>query len=146
MILMFSYGMNTDPESMQARCPDAQLEGPALLPGYQLVFDYHCDIRSLDQGQVHGALWSITPECLGRLDQLEGYPVYYTRFLTTVLHRERSRQAWVYQMCGTQEQCMPGRQYLGTVVQGYREVGLPLEQITNALDRARNHESIRSHS
>jgi gamma-glutamylcyclotransferase (GGCT)/AIG2-like uncharacterized protein YtfP len=141
-MLYFAYGMNTDPESMRDRCPAARLEGSALLPGYELVFDYHCDIRPQVQGQVEGALWSITPECLARLDRLEGYPSYYTRFPVTVLHRERSCEAWVYQMCATTEQCMPGRQYLGLVARGYRAVGLPRDQIRAALDRARNHESL----
>lgn len=144
-MLYLAYGMNTDPESMQARCPAARLEGPALLPGYELVFDYHCDIRPQVLGRVEGALWSITPDCLAALDRLEGYPSYYTRFLTTVLHRERSCEAWVYQMCGTQEQCMPGRQYLGVVARGYRAVGLPRDQLRQALQRARNHESTHSY-
>lgn len=145
-MLYFAYGMNTDPRSMRTRCPAAVLAGPALLLGYELAFDYHCDIRARLDSQVEGALWSITPECLDQLDRLEGYPSYYTRFLTIVLHRERSCEAWVYQMQHTREQSLPGHQYLGLVARGYREVGLPRDQLRDALHRARNYESTPQHS
>lgn len=43
-MLYMAYGMNTNRDAMEVRCPDAQALGGFYLPGYRLVFRGVADI------------------------------------------------------------------------------------------------------
>ena len=67
--LYFAYGSNINLEQMAVRCPAAQVVGPAVLDGYELLFRGNrrgtgvATIEPLPDSQVHGLLWMLTPEC-----------------------------------------------------------------------------------
>ena len=81
--LYFAYGSNINLEQMAVRCPAAQVVGPAVLDGYELLFRGNrrgtgvATIEPLAGSQVHGLLWMLTPECERSLDVYEGYPSLY---------------------------------------------------------------------
>ena len=74
-----SYGMNTNLESMKARCPDAEPMGGFYLPNYRLVFRGVADLIPDDNCAAPVVLWKITTKCLRSLDRVEGYPTLYNR-------------------------------------------------------------------
>ena len=82
--LYFAYGSNINLEQMAARCPAAQVVGPAVLDGYELLFRGNrrgtgvATIEPLLGSQVHGLLWELwrdpaipSPAYYGGI--LEGY-------------------------------------------------------------------------
>ena len=83
--LYFAYGSNINLEQMAVRCPAAQVVGPAVLDGYELLFRGNrrgtgvATIEPLPGSQVHGLLWKLTPECERSLDVYEGYPRLYEK-------------------------------------------------------------------
>ena len=88
--LYFAYGSNINLEQMAVRCPAAQVVGPAVLDGYELLFRGNrrgtgvATIEPLPGSQVHGLLWKLTPECERSLDVYEGYPRLYEKEDITV--------------------------------------------------------------
>lgn len=136
--LMFSYGMNTNREQMSWRCPKAQSLGMAELPGYELAFRTHADITVTPESGMEGVLWKITDDCLAALDQLEGYPTYYTRYEVDVFHDNKWKKALVYKM-NHGELEMPSASYLRMLVEGYSEHGCDLGQLYDAIDAAERH-------
>lgn len=132
----FAYGMNTNIKGMSGRCPDAEDLGAAELPGYQMVFKYHCDVIKNPQTIADGVLWRISNSDLIALDALEGYPVYYDRTEVDVVHPELGTvQAMVYYMCNGAELEQPGEHYFQTVEKGYIEHGIKVKQLYDALDQ-----------
>lgn len=130
---MFSYGMNTNNDGMNLRCPDATCIGAAVLRGYKFRFSYHADIVPSIGDLVHGVLWHITDQCLYHLDILEGYPRYYDRIMVPVEHAGTVYQSWVYRMQDGQKTSMPSAGYLSMVKEGYLQHTISLAQIQQAL-------------
>lgn len=83
--LYFAYGSNINLNQMAVRCPAAQVVGPAVLDGYELLFRGNrrgtgvATIEPLHGSQVHGLLWNLTPACEQSLDIYEGYPRLYEK-------------------------------------------------------------------
>ena len=97
--LYFAYGSNLYWPRMRERCPGAKPWGPAVLGGYRLVERLYADIARSAKGQVHGVLYSITPEDLARLDRHEGLPRgVYTRINVSVTYGQRRFTACTYVM------------------------------------------------
>lgn len=135
-MLYFAYGCNTNQREMARRCARARSLGPAMLPDHALVISHHCDVRPRAQSQVQGVLWQITQQDLGQLDQLEGRPWYYDRNWVTVHAQDGSTvQALCYRMTEPLEPSLPHQGYLDCVATGYRQHGLDLDQLQQALDQ-----------
>ena len=72
--LYFAYGSNINLEQMAVRCPAAQVVGPAVLDGYELLFRGNrrgagvATIEPLPGSQVHGLLWKLTDRKSTRLN------------------------------------------------------------------------------
>jgi gamma-glutamylcyclotransferase (GGCT)/AIG2-like uncharacterized protein YtfP len=99
-MLYFAYGMNTNTEEMAHRCPGAKSLGHARLVNHSFRFARHADVEPCDNSFVDGVLWEITDQHLTALDQLEGYPFYYDRVASSVVHESRTFHALVYRMHG----------------------------------------------
>lgn len=138
-MLYFAYGMNTNKEQMSWRCPKAISLGAAELPEYELAFRTHADINPVPGSSMEGVLWEITDECLAALDQLEGYPSYYTRYEVEVFHDNKWKKALVYKMNAT-GLALPSAGYLRMLVEGYSEHGCDLNQLYDAVDAAEKFE------
>ena len=141
--LYFAYGSNINLDQMAYRCPDAQVVGPVVLEGYELLFRGNAKGSGVatiapHKGQkVHGLLWRITPKCEQSLDIYEGFPRLYDKAEVTV--RDRAGQEFTvmaYEMTNIwREPSVPSKFYYDGILEGYRQNGLP----TAALKRAWEH-------
>jgi len=135
MVAYLAYGANTHLDRMAQTCPNSQLIGKAWLHDHKLVFRYHADIEPCKGSVVCGVLWEVTEQDLMVLDEIEGYPNYYTR-IEVMVHTDSLDapvSALVYSMVDKSYEQPPRDQYLGICCEGYKQNGLLLDQISNAL-------------
>lgn len=126
--------MNTNSAGMAQRCPAAVSHGRAVLLDHAFRFAGPADVVKCPDSYVDGVLWTITDRCLAALDLLEGYPYYYTRSRRRVLHNGRVVKALTYYMLPGQLDARPSDGYFNMVVEGYREHGVPVDQLLNAVE------------
>ena len=138
--LYFAYGSNINLGQMEHRCPAAQVLGPVVLEGYELLFRRggFATIAPKEGENVQGLLWSITPECERSLDIYEGYPRFYDKRMVTVRDSEgRSLPVMAYIMDERfREPMLPSADYYGGILEGYRQNGLPAAALKKAWDHA----------
>ena len=148
--LYFAYGSNINLEQMAARCPAAQVVGPAVLDGYELLFRGNrrgtgvATIEPLLGSQVHGLLWKLTPECEQSLDVYEGYPRLYEKEDIAVRTGDgKDVTVMVYIMTGElwRDPAIPSPAYYGGILEGYRQNGLPVSELEAALKNV--HDEVR---
>ena len=140
--LYFAYGSNINLEQMAERCPAAEVVGPAVLDGYELLFRGNrsgygvATIEPLPNSQVHGLLWKLTPECEQSLDFYEGYPRLYEKEDVTVRTedgKELTVMAYVMTHELWRDPVVPSSIYYGGILDGYRQNGLPVPALETAL-------------
>ena len=131
----FSYGMNTNLDSMRMRCPNARSLGAAVLPHYGFEFKTYATVTPDMNNRVEGVLWEITDECEKSLDRLEGYPVYYGKINVWVEHEGEMVPCMTYLMYPDEEVNYPSDTYVDMLVKGYEAHGIGIEQINWALVR-----------
>lgn len=135
--LYFGYGANTNSEIFLRRCPSAELVGVGQLWGYRLVFHKYLSIEPDSRGFIQGAVWKITKRDLASLDQAEGLGKSYTRAAHNVELDGSSVLCWAYEMLpGVNQGVAPDQGYIERVSKGYRELGIPLSQLKEAVERA----------
>jgi gamma-glutamylcyclotransferase (GGCT)/AIG2-like uncharacterized protein YtfP len=134
--LYFAYGMNTNLDSMRARCPESECLGPAELLDYELEFAHHCNVKYKTGLRVPGLLWQITERDLNSLDITEGYPYYYTREGAAVEHAGESKLAIVYTMTGATEPAPPTEYYWNLVQAGYQDNQISQHELVRALNNS----------
>ena len=132
-MLYFAYGMNTNRRGMAQRCPGALSLGHARLIDYSFRFAIHADVVKCKGSYVDGVLWTIDDFHLNSLDHLEGYPFYYNRRALRVAHEDRVVMAETYYMQSGNLDNLPGQDYFDMVVEGYKEHGVPTEQLFNSV-------------
>jgi gamma-glutamylcyclotransferase (GGCT)/AIG2-like uncharacterized protein YtfP len=121
--------MNTNTQGMAHRCPGAVAHGRAQLLGHRFRFAGPADVQVDRRNCVDGVLWDITDQCLQALDQLEGYPYYYDRKWAQVQFGSAEYSALVYHMQPGHRNSPPSEGYFNMVAEGYREFGVPLDQL-----------------
>lgn len=129
----FSYGMNTNIQGMQKRCPDAVSHGHAILENFKFRFAYHADIVPEVGEQVHGVLWQVTEKCMQNLDILEGYPYYYDKIIVPIQYKNATLYAYVYHMQPGHLDSNPSKGYLDMVLEGYSQHNVNSSQIYESL-------------
>ena len=137
--LMFAYGMNTNIINMKLRCRNPKLVGKAYLPEWRLDFRYHLDITQDKKSIVEGVLWELEEDDFALIDQAEGYPDYYNRFIfntNTGGYKDIQWQwAWAYAMCDKSALQEPDERYWKLVLDGYKQNGINEDQLHDALER-----------
>lgn len=138
-IYYFAYGMLTNPGIMQG----AKLIGAAKLKNHRLEFYQFANIEESAGDTVHGALWQLPNGYVRQLDQIEGYPYMYDRRTVLVYCQGEKYSAEVYKMTPQFKEYFgmrksPGRRYLEKLYRGYDRVGIPFEQLKNALAELRS--------
>jgi hypothetical protein len=126
-MLYFAYGSNMSAAVMRRRCPGAQLEGRAYLPGYRFIImrSGYASVVAAPGDGVHGLLWRLTPREVAALNAYENLDggLYRAVALAVVSHRRR-RAARVYVgRDRTLGRPQPG--YLEIVTQAARDAGFP---------------------
>jgi gamma-glutamylcyclotransferase (GGCT)/AIG2-like uncharacterized protein YtfP len=132
-IYYFAYGMLTDPDNM----PNAELIGAAELRNFKFEIMLYANVTSSPGDQVQGVLWNIERNLLGMLDKVEDCPWLYNRKTLPVFCNGKKYEAQVYTMTPTAREyhygTLPKKEYVQSLVNGYRNVGIPLTQISDGL-------------
>jgi gamma-glutamylcyclotransferase (GGCT)/AIG2-like uncharacterized protein YtfP len=132
-LLYFAYGSNLHLRMFRRRCPGAVVRGRARLPGYRLAFTRYnrtrkggvADIVPEPEAEVWGALYEIDRACLAALDDYEHVPRAYRREAVRVEDDAgAAHEAFAY-LANQTGHFAPSKQYLGVIVQGARDHGLP---------------------
>lgn len=152
--LYWAYGSNLCVADMQRRCPKAEQYRRLYVNNGLLVFRGVADVESSSRRDdvVAGGLWWITRECEEALDRYEGNRgdasvfnskpwrwhqnagLYVKAFLTLEVDGEKM-PCLFYKM--TSHGVMPPwESYLETIVEGYRDFGLPLSYLDQAVMRS----------
>jgi hypothetical protein len=132
MKLYFAYGANLNLEGMQFRCPDAKPISTLMLEGWRLSFSGVATIQPEPGSRVPGALWSLTQECEDNLDVFEGYPFLYTK-----MHLTQADQTFMVYVMNDDPPAPPSRSYFNTILEGYRDWGLPVSELHRARESTR---------
>lgn len=141
--LYFAYGSNLNLEQFTRRCPRATRFGRFQLPDWRLIFDGVADIIPSPGDMLHGAIYTITPECERALDRYEGYPSLYYKDTfwieyTTKDGARRERPVMVYTM-GTERIRPPSQSYYETIRKGFDDWGIPHDTLIAAHREARRY-------
>lgn len=118
------------------------LAGVACLPGYRLAFTRRsvqweggvADIVEAPGGEVWGAVWRVPLDERDALDRQEGLhlePPHYRRVEVTVTTADGAPLECLAYQVATREAAhiAPSPAYLGTMLRGAEEVGLPAEYV-----------------
>ena len=126
----FAYGFNLNKKQMKERCPDSRPLFAAVLPNYKVVF---CGWSRIWRGgtatlkkatgeKARGAVYEISENCRQRLDRFEGHPTSCNHLKVTVFDEDGTAiEAITYVKSEGIEETNPGKEYLATIVQGYRD-------------------------
>jgi gamma-glutamylcyclotransferase (GGCT)/AIG2-like uncharacterized protein YtfP len=132
-VYYFAYGMLTDPKIMQG----LELVGVAELPNFEYKMYTWANVEPAPGKRVLGCLWAIDRREIARLDDAEGYPHLYDRRTYPVFVDGNKLPAEVYIMTpATLEQVedtQPSQNYINRIVRGYKNAGIPLQQLQHAL-------------
>lgn len=134
----FSYGMNTNLAQMARRCPQAVSLGAAVLPGFRFEFKSFATVVADYEMDTVGVVWEISDDCEDALDVLEGFPVYYTKQIVTVLIDGTPHTAMTYLMYPDELLNLPSNSYYNLVADGYEDHGISIDQLNLAIDRVQN--------
>jgi gamma-glutamylcyclotransferase len=125
---LFSYGINTNINSVQRRCPNwAGAWEPAVLPGWKMTFSKvfgdagisYCNIEPAPGEKVFGVLLWVDSRSLSHIDRFEGFPIHYDRQSVAVdAEGGRTIQAQAYVSDHTDHTRRPTDDYLDGVLEG----------------------------
>jgi hypothetical protein len=147
--LYAAYGMNTNNDEMAERCPTARFLGTAVLEGWRLEFNGVADVREVADAACHVTLWELEVDDELALDTLEGFPYLYRKEYLLMRHPKTGdlEAVMIYKMNEGHKRAQlspPAEFYWQMLVDGYRPHGLPMTQLVEALQRARDGASRRS--
>lgn len=121
----FAYGSNMDPERIRERGVEIMSMSPAVLPGYELVFNkissgYHgegfANIMKNEYSVVEGILYETNLGSIHNLDRYENYPVGYNRLSFDLICKDYNRvvkaHAYIAQANMVGKYLKPRRDYL----------------------------------
>lgn len=135
-LLYFAFGSNLNVAQMGRRCPGARAHSAAVVRNWRLEFRGVADVVRKRGAKVRGGLWTVTAEDVRRLDSYEGFPTLYTRREVVAVDAHGAhRRAFLYVM-RRGAIAAPSAWYLGTILTGYRDFGLPIAPLAAAVDRA----------
>ncbi|SMF57020.1 hydantoinase B/oxoprolinase family protein [Pseudobacteriovorax antillogorgiicola] len=134
--LIFAYGSNLDPLQIKGRCPSARIVCRAVLPEYSIGFSRFsekrqggvADIVPKAGAEVWGLVYSLSPEDLAALDEIEGHPDHYERVELEVKQdtpEGPSFKVWAYQVKDKEHHIPPTEEYLWLVHKGQHILNAP---------------------
>ena len=140
-----AYGSNLDVDQMLRRCPDALTIGRSTIDGYKLVFRGNsrsgvANIEPCDGASVPVGIWSISPSDEDALDWYEGFPRLYVKQIFTLQVRGKKVKGMAYVMTPGHAITPPAKQYLNTIMEGYKDFGFDPAPLLAAAAEARKGE------
>lgn len=135
-----AYGSNMDTGQMRYRCPTAKAIGTGEVKDYELLFRGHdrgayATIEPKVGSSVPVLIWEIGPNDERHLDVYEGYPRFYGKEEIEVQTEEGVESIMVYLMNPGHTLGMPSNEYLDTIKRGYREAGISLQTLYEAVEK-----------
>lgn len=136
--LYIAYGSNLNLQQMKHRCPTARPVAKRTLENYRLVFQghpygAHANVIPENGQRVPVVIWKITDMDEARLDIYEGVAGgYYTKEYIEVEVNDKVQKALIYIMT-PHGYGLPGDNYLNTIKEGYRDFGLPVKILNDAV-------------
>lgn len=141
-----AYGSNLSIGQMAYRCPEARIEGTAVLGGWQLLFKGCATIKPKPGKNTPVLIWSISENDERSLDRYEGFPhLYYKKELPVMMFPtdeagnplDKDPQevtAMVYIMdAQRRDLAAPSARYYGILEDGYRDFHFPMHILRQAL-------------
>jgi gamma-glutamylcyclotransferase len=138
----FAYGSNLNHRQMRARCASPRVVAVARLAEHQLAFFGHSviwdgaeeTVLSAPGQQLWGVVYDLSPSDRERLDdaqdaRLDGSGAYFHQPATVTDQAGRSYSVLLYKKDSQGAPQKPSQEYLGFIVQGAVEHGLPADYI-----------------
>ena len=133
-IYYFAYGMLTNSDLITT---DAEFVGVAVLHNFKFELCMHANVVPNDNKHVKGVLWRISAYDLSYLDQIEGYPQYYTRITRPVFVNGNIYNAEIYIMTddsrNRSKKSTPSMYYIDNIRTGYDRAGIDTHQLNSAV-------------
>ena len=137
-----AYGSNMNIKQMKVRCPGSRIIGNGKLKGWKLVFNVYADvIKGEPDDVVPVVCWDIAENDWERLDIYEGFPIYYIKEIVDIdLDDGRKEKGIVYVMAADRKGIYPPfREYLKICLQGYKDNGIDIKPLHDALKYTWDH-------
>lgn len=134
-MLYWAYGSNLNKAAMAVRCPAARPFSRLTVGDGRLLFRGVADVQPCEGREIPGALWEITRDCERALDLYEGVASgFYVRRWLRLRIDGAERPALYYVMSPDRiGVAPPSEPYLETIIEGYRDFGLDLEQLDRSV-------------
>jgi gamma-glutamylcyclotransferase (GGCT)/AIG2-like uncharacterized protein YtfP len=133
-MLYFSYGSFLDSETLKRRCPKAVYMGKAILPNWEVQFNflsrtYNGGVTGIEPAiakLVRGILYEVSNEELLHLDTIEGIPegIYYRQTIYVVDESGKMVKVATYRTTNPKGPFKPTKKYVGLMIKGAKEHGL----------------------
>lgn len=144
--LYVAYGSNLNMRQMKGRCPESVFVGTGVIEDYELQFKgsaygAHATIAPKEGVSVPVGVWTIQSRDEKRLDLYEGhnpkgYSYYDKRHIPVQMDDGRTISGMVYIMDQKMDFGYPTRGYYETVQEGYKNCGLDISVLEQALQES----------
>lgn len=144
--IYIAYGSNMNLKQMALRCPTAEKIGIGKVQGYGLLFrgcpaNAFATIEPDPDRWVDAVIWEIEETDERSLDRYEGVPtLYQKKMIPVVMDDGKEIEGMAYIMDRRYRFGAPSSYYFSTILEGYRENGIPEEGLLRAL--VRSHELV----
>jgi gamma-glutamylcyclotransferase (GGCT)/AIG2-like uncharacterized protein YtfP len=130
-MMYFSYGSFLDSETLKRHCPKAVYKGKAILPNWEVQFNfmsrtYKGGVTGIEPAAAKltlGVLYEVDNDELLHLDSIEGVPdgIYYRQIIYVVNESGKAVKAATYRTTNPKGPFKPTKKYLGLMVNGAKE-------------------------
>lgn len=138
-MLYFSYGSFLDSETLMRHCPSASFETRAVLPDFEVQFNFMSKtygggvtgVEPAAGNAARGVVYDVPPEEMEHLDTVEGVPqgIYYRQTVTVVDEDGNRLVAETYRTTDPQGPFPPTRKYISLMIKGAKEHDLNTDYI-----------------
>jgi len=138
-MLYFSYGSFLDYETLKKHCPNARIVGKAILPNWEVQFNflsrtYNGGVTGIEPAIgriVRGVVYDVPDEEIIKLDKVEGVPegIYFRQTIIVVDERGNPVKAASYRTTNPKGPYKPTKKYLSLMIKGARDHGLDEEYV-----------------
>lgn len=134
--LYFAFGHNTDVEAFKKLDPPAKLLGRASVRGYRLCLEEYSDIRPDKDATLEGVLWSLPKD---RETPVNKFEKFYHKIYINVDYKGKTYKAFAYKMDSKHyNKEKPSSEYIDILRKGYKENGIPMKQLEDAVKERMN--------
>ncbi len=138
-IYYLAYGSNLNLSEMKRRCPDAKAIGSTILENYRLVYKgskgyAYLTIEESPGDKIPLGIFELAKSDLNSLDNYEGYPGFYDRFILDVNVNGKRKNAYIYVMNQGFDYCLPSDEYQKRCYEGYKDFNFDTKPLDKALE------------